>query len=104
MNGFVCDALVQGNVVTFKVRGIASLNLGTSNQYAHCATFEQLKPLITSKSDHIKRVIVEHRYFGQIRFDVTTCQLRIGYTFDQNSNAVDIPKGTDFYIEETFVL
>ena len=104
VNGFECTALVQGNTVMFKVRGSAATNLDTSDQYAYCGTFSQLKPLITDNSDHIKRVVITHKYIGQLRFDVDTCQLRMGYTFNYNGNAVDIPEGTNFYMEETFIL
>ncbi len=104
MNGFECTAIVCGNVVTFKVRGRTSIKLGTSSNYAHCAQFSELSPLIASKSDRIKRVIINNKYFGQLRFDISTCNLRIGYTFNNSGNAVDIPQDTDFYIEETFAL
>lgn len=104
MNGFECTAIVCGNVVTFKVRGRTSIKLGTSSNYAHCAQFSELSPLIASKSDRIKRVIINNMYFGQLRFDISTCNLRIGYTFDNSGNAVDIPQDIDFYIEETFAL
>ena len=104
VNGFECTAIAQGNVVTFKVRGTAATNLGTNNQYAYCGTFSKLKPLISENADHIKRAVITHQYLGQLRFDVGTCQLRMGYTFNYNGNAVDVPKGTTFYLEETFVL
>ena len=49
-------------------------------------------------------LVINHKYIGQLRFDVDTCQLRMGYTFNYNGNAVDIPEGTNFYMEEVFTL
>lgn len=103
-NGFVTTAFVQGNTVTFKIRGSASVNLGTSEQYAGVGTFSQLASLITVEGDRIKRIHITSTISGQIRFNTDTCLLQIGYTYNQSGQSVDIPSGTIFYLEETFVL
>lgn len=103
-NGFESTALVQGNTVTFKIRGTATQSLGTSANYAHCGTFTQLKPLITENASKIKRITITPKLGGQLRFDYDTGFLRIGYTHDWTGTSAPIPEGTAFYLEETFVL
>ena len=103
-NGFDSKAIVQGNNVTFKIRGTATQTLGTKDGYAYCGTFTQLKPLMTENDSKIKRVVIAPKIGGQIRFDPDTGFLRIGYTHDWSGNSVVIPEGTAFYLEETFVL
>ena len=103
-NGFDSKAIVQGNNVTFKIRGTATQTLGTKDGYAYCGIFTQLKPLMTENDSKIKRVVIAPKIGGQIRFDPDTGFLRIGYTHDWSGNPVVIPEGTAFYLEETFVL
>ena len=103
-NGFDSKAIVQGNNVTFKIRGTATQTLGTKDGYAYCGTFTQLKPLMTENDSKIKRAVIAPKIGGQLRFDPDTGYLRIGYTHDWSGNPVVIPEGTAFYLEETFVL
>ena len=103
-NGFECWAVVDNHSVTFCVRGTAAVNLGTSENYAFCGSFSQLKSLITLNRSRIKRVEVTPTIKGQIRFDIDTGYLRLGYTYNNSGAAVDIPKDTIFYLEETFVI
>ena len=103
-NGFVSTAIVQGNVVTFKIRGSAAQTLGTKDDYAYCGTFTQLKPLMTENVSKIKRIVIAPKIGGQLRFDPDTGFLRIGYTHDWTGASVVIPADTSFYLEETFVL
>lgn len=103
-NGFECWAVVDNHSVTFCVRGTAAVNLGTSENYAFCGSFSQLKSLITLNRSRIKRIEVTPTIKGQLRFDVDTGYLRLGYTYNNNGAAVDIPKDTIFYLEETFVI
>lgn len=103
-NGFETTAFVQGNIVTFKVRGSAAVNLGTSDNYAGVGTFSQLASLITIPGARIKRIPITSAINGQMRFNTDTCQLQIGYTYNQDGGSVDIPLGTAFYLEETFIL
>lgn len=104
VNGFESTALVQGNVVTFKIRGSATQTLGTKDGYAYCGTFTQLKPLLTENTSKIKRIVVAPKIGGQLRYDPDTGYLRIGYTHDWTGEPVVIPAETAFYLEETFVL
>lgn len=103
-NGTECWAVVDNHTVTFCIRGTAAVNLGTSENYAFCGTFSQLLPLVTLNRSRIKRIEVTSAIKGQLRFDISTGQLRLGYTYNNSGAAVDIPKGTTFYLEETFVL
>lgn len=103
-NGFETTAFVQGNIVTFKVRGSAAVNLGTSNNYAGVGTFSQLSSLITIGGARIKRIPITSEISGQIRFNTDSLQLQIGYTYNQDGESVDIPSGTTLYLEETFIL
>lgn len=104
VNGFESTALVQGNVVTFKIRGSAAQTLGTKDGYTYCGTFTQLKPLLTENTSKIKRIVVAPKIGGQLRYDPDTGYLRIGYTHDWTGEPVVIPAETAFYLEETFVL
>ena len=104
VNGFESTAIVQGNTVTFKIRGNAEQTLGTKDGYAYCGTFTQLKPLLTENTSKIKRIIVAPKIGGQLRYDPDTGYLRIGYTHDWTGEPVVIPAETAFYLEETFVL
>lgn len=103
-NGTECWAVVDNHTVTFCVRGTAVVNLGTSENYALLGTFSQLLPLVTLNRSRIKRIEVTSAIKGQLRFDVDTGYLRLGYTYNNNGAAVDIPKDTIFYLEETFVI
>ena len=103
-NGFECWAVVDNHSVTFCVRGTAAVNLGTSENYAFCGSFAQLKSLVTLNRSRIKRVEITPTIKGQIRFDIDTGYLRLGYTYNNSGVAVDIPKDTVFYLEETFVI
>lgn len=103
-NGFECQAVVEGHTVTFIVRGTAAVNLGTSDNYAFCGSFPQVKALVTVARPRIKRVIITPKIFGQLVYNHDTGYLRLGYTFDNNGSAIDIPKDTVFYLEETFVM
>lgn len=90
--------------MTFKIRGTAAVNLGTSEAYAGVGAFSQLANLITVEGARIKRIPITSAINGQIRFNTDSLQLQIGYTYNQNGQAIDIPSGTTFYLEETFVL
>ena len=95
---------MQGNTVTFKIRGNAEQTLGTKDAYAYCGTFTQLKPLLTENVSKIKRIVIAPKIGGQLRYDPDTGYLRIGYTHDWTGEPVVIPAETAFYLEETFVL
>ena len=103
-NGFECWAVVDNHTVTFCIRGTAAVNLGTSENYALCGSFAQLKSLVTLNRSRIKRLEITPNIKGQMRFDIDTGYLRIGYTYNNNGTSVDIPKDTIFYLEETFVI
>lgn len=103
-NGFECWAVVDNHTVTFCIRGTAAVSLGTSENYALCGSFAQLKSLVTLNRSRIKRLEITPNIKGQMRFDIDTGYLRIGYTYNNNGTSVDIPKDTIFYLEETFVI
>ena len=103
-NGATVTAVIQGHSVGIKIRGAAAVELGTANAVAILGIIKELIPVFAQQSDIISRTVIATGIYGQLRIDRTTGAVAIGYTTNTSGIGCAIPKGTNFYIDTSFIL
>ena len=99
-NGMTANIIERANGFGIYIRGTVAQNLGTSTGYATVAIIPRLKEILYHEIITIE--LISKGIYGQLRIIKDTGAVQFGYTVNNEQKAIDIPKGTNIWLEKSF--